>query len=232
MAAPTPVSALVHSSTLVTAGVYLLVRLYSLFENSFFSKILMIVGLITMFISGIRANFEMDMKKVVAFSTLRQLGLMFLILGFNQPILRFLHLNIHALFKSTIFICVGVIIHRRNRAQDNRLLIRYYLKTPILRILLGLTNLALVGFPFLTGFYSKDLILEIIFIDYINIFGVIITIIATGITFSYRIRIIFLGIRIIYLNKTRRFRKDFNINLIKSFFFLRFIRIFGGYLIR
>lgn len=120
IAAPTPVSSLVHSSTLVTAGVYLIIRFSSIINNDSLFTFIFFTGIVTMFMSGLGANFESDLKKVVALSTLSQLGLIFTILGFGLPSLAFFHLITHALFKSRIFMCVGFIIHRRGGAQDSR----------------------------------------------------------------------------------------------------------------
>jgi len=111
IAAPTPVSALVHSSTLVTAGVFLLIRFNILFTDTFLRKILLLIGGLTIFIAGISANFEFDLKKIIALSTLSQLGLMIRILAIGFPKLAFFHLLTHALFKALLFICAGAIIH-------------------------------------------------------------------------------------------------------------------------
>ena len=119
MAAPTPVSALVHSSTLVTAGVYILIRLSMIVQ---FNYLLFVVALSTLFISGVGANFEIDLKKIIDLSTLSQLGLIMISLSFGFRDLAFFHLISHALFKSLLFLCAGVFIHRLGDWQDVRLL--------------------------------------------------------------------------------------------------------------
>jgi len=119
MAAPTPVSALVHSSTLVTAGVYILIRLNIVIQ---FNYLLFVISLSTLFMSGVGANFEMDLKKIIALSTLSQLGLIIMSLAFGFRDLAFFHLISHALFKSLLFLCAGVFIHRLGDWQDIRLL--------------------------------------------------------------------------------------------------------------
>lgn len=119
MAAPTPVSALVHSSTLVTAGVYLLIRFREVLN---INNYVFFIGVITIFISGLGANFETDLKKIIALSTLSQLGVIIIILGLGSLELAFFHLLSHALFKSLLFICAGVYIHRVGDIQDIRLI--------------------------------------------------------------------------------------------------------------
>ena len=123
MAAPTPVSSLVHSSTLVTAGVYLIIRFYSsLFLYQSICYFLFYIGVVTTLMAGLSALYENDLKKVVAFSTLRQLGLMFIGLGLSIPLLSFFHLITHALFKALLFICAGTVIHCMGGNQDIRLI--------------------------------------------------------------------------------------------------------------
>jgi len=168
IAAPTPVSALVHSSTLVTAGVYLLIRFNLLINFFFFRKILLILGRLTIFISGIRANFEVDLKKIIALSTLSQLGLIIRILSIKFYKLAFFHLLSHALFKALLFLCAGAFIHNFINFQDIRLSGNFFNQIPLTSSCFNISRLALCGIPFLTGFYSKDLILEIICIIKIN----------------------------------------------------------------
>merc|ERR1712235_164400 len=120
IAAPTPVSALVHSSTLVTAGIYLLIRINLIIIEININYILLIIGIITIIISGITAIIEIDIKKIIALSTLSQLGIIIIILGLGNPILSFLHLISHASFKAILFICAGIIIHNIKDYQDIR----------------------------------------------------------------------------------------------------------------
>lgn len=194
MAAPTPVSALVHSSTLVTAGVYLIIRFSPCFENTNIINILLIVSTITIIMSGWGANFETDIKKIIALSTLSQLGLIIIIVRAGLPELAFFHLITHAIFKSTLFICGGTIIHISDGSQDSRQISSLQISRPLLICIFALTNLALLGFPFLAGFYSKDLVLERIFREPSNYVLILLIILATGITVSYRLRRIFLGV--------------------------------------
>jgi NADH-ubiquinone oxidoreductase chain 5 len=186
IAAPTPVSALVHSSTLVTAGVYLLIRFnYMLGINNF----LFYVGVFTIFMSGLGANFENDLKKIIALSTLRQLGLIIIVLSLGFYELSFFHLLTHALFKSLLFLCAGVFIHRMGDIQDIRHLGGASISCPATSFYFIGSSLALCGFPFLAGFYSKDLILEVYFIGGINIFMFVFIFLSTIFTLTYSVRL-------------------------------------------
>nr|UAT98086.1 NADH dehydrogenase subunit 5 [Kentrochrysalis streckeri] len=190
MAAPTPVSALVHSSTLVTAGVYLLIRFNMLILNTFFIKILLLLGMLTMFMAGISANYEFDLKKIIALSTLSQLGLMMSILSMGFPDLAFFHLLTHAMFKALLFMCAGVIIHMMNDIQDIRYMGGISLYLPLTSLCLNISNMALCGIPFLAGFYSKDLILEMVSFSNLNMFVFFFYYISTGLTMFYTIRLL------------------------------------------
>lgn len=160
IAAPTPVSALVHSSTLVTAGVYLLIRFFPIFSRAFANEILLSLGLITLIISSLRAFYEIDLKKVIALSTLRQLGVIIVSLGLKLHLLTFFHLLSHALFKASLFLRAGRIIHLYSGRQDIRHLGKVSQNMPYTRSCLVVCSLALGGAPFLSGFYSKDKIIE------------------------------------------------------------------------
>nr|UGS80483.1 NADH dehydrogenase subunit 5 [Nepiomorpha sp. NespEL] len=190
MAAPTPVSALVHSSTLVTAGVYLLIR-FSGFLPVKFSWVLLVCSVLTMFMSGLGAIFENDLKKIIALSTLSQLGLMISTLILGMVDFTFFHLLTHALFKSLLFMCAGYVIHGYNDCQDIRFLGGIIKQSPWLGIYFNVSNLSLCGMPFLAGFYSKDLILENIMMmnSGMLIFGLFI--VSTMCTVIYTFRLIY-----------------------------------------
>nr|YP_009363196.1 NADH dehydrogenase subunit 5 [Paragabara curvicornuta]AMX21661.1 NADH dehydrogenase subunit 5 [Paragabara curvicornuta] len=190
MAAPTPVSALVHSSTLVTAGVYLLIRFNMLLESTFFLKVLLMVSSLTMFMAGISANYEFDLKKIIALSTLSQLGLMMSILSMGLPDLAFFHLLTHAMFKALLFMCAGVIIHMMNDMQDIRYMGGMSFFIPLTSLCLNISNMALCGIPFLAGFYSKDLILEMVSFSNLNFMIFLMYYTSTGLTMFYTIRLI------------------------------------------
>nr|YP_010526980.1 NADH dehydrogenase subunit 5 [Ambulyx schauffelbergeri]UXR12317.1 NADH dehydrogenase subunit 5 [Ambulyx schauffelbergeri] len=190
MAAPTPVSALVHSSTLVTAGVYLLIRFNLLIVKIFFIKFLLLMGMLTMFMAGISANYEYDLKKIIALSTLSQLGLMMSILSMGFPDLAFFHLLTHAMFKALLFMCAGVIIHMMNNIQDIRYMGGISMYLPMTCLCLNISNMALCGIPFLAGFYSKDLILEMVSFSNLNMLVFLFYYISTGLTMYYTIRLL------------------------------------------
>nr|YP_008815645.1 NADH dehydrogenase subunit 5 [Dinocras cephalotes]AGZ03515.1 NADH dehydrogenase subunit 5 [Dinocras cephalotes] len=189
MAAPTPVSALVHSSTLVTAGVYLLIRFNVLLTGNWLGSFLLLFAGLTMFMAGLGANFEFDLKKIIALSTLSQLGLMMSILAMGFPKLAFFHLLTHALFKALLFMCAGAIIHNMSDSQDIRFMGGLVNHMPLTASCFNLSNLALCGMPFLAGFYSKDLILEIVSLSYVNLFGFVLYFFSTGLTVCYSLRL-------------------------------------------
>lgn len=230
MAAPTPVSALVHSSTLVTAGVYLIIRFNSLLMASDLNKILFFLSVFTIFIAGLIANLEVDLKKIVALSTLRQLGLIIIILSFGLRTVAFYHLLVHAIFKSILFICAGAIIHSIINNQDIRLFGNLKEVIPFIIISFFIASLALCGFPFIAGFYSKDLIIELIYRTQLNFYILIFIIISLIYTVSYSIRLFYY---IFFRNlKFYRYRNLSENNLINiSIMILIFLRIIIGALL-
>nr|ATU07063.1 NADH dehydrogenase subunit 5 [Neotrogla sp. 5 KY-2017] len=190
MAAPTPVSSLVHSSTLVTAGVYLLIRFSKVFliENVIF---LFLISGLTMFMAGMGAMFENDLKKIIALSTLSQLGLMMSTLSMGFVKFTFFHLLTHALFKALLFMCAGYMIHLFGGFQDVRYMGGLCNQAPFLLVLFNVSNLSLAGMPFLAGFYSKDLILEMVSMSNMNLLGYLLFFFSTGLTVGYSVRLFF-----------------------------------------
>uniref|UniRef100_A0AAU6QGG3 NADH-ubiquinone oxidoreductase chain 5 n=1 Tax=Prionospio multibranchiata TaxID=3050093 RepID=A0AAU6QGG3_9ANNE len=189
MAAPTPVSALVHSSTLVTAGVFILVRFYPFLSTlSYFNTSLIIIATLTTLMAGLSANTECDMKKIIALSTLSQLGVMMISLGLGLPLFAFFHLLTHALFKALLFLCAGTIIHLHLHSQDLRFMGNLTSSLPSISAALVVSNLALCGTPFLAGFYSKDLILEFSLSMKTSLIVVFLFFLATSLTVSYTVR--------------------------------------------
>nr|YP_010610661.1 NADH dehydrogenase subunit 5 [Cirroteuthis muelleri]WAP91416.1 NADH dehydrogenase subunit 5 [Cirroteuthis muelleri] len=192
MAAPTPVSALVHSSTLVTAGVFLIIRFYPyLIKFDLFFPIMVYISVITTFMSGISAINEYDMKKIIALSTLSQLGVMMLSLGLGMPMLALFHLYTHAMFKALLFMCGGNIIHCYMGNQDMRSISGVSVKMPFTSMCLNVSNMALCGFPFLAGFYSKDLIIEKMLSSGINLLMMILGLVGVCLTVFYSMRLSF-----------------------------------------
>ena len=188
IAAPTPVSSLVHSSTLVTAGVYILFRFSSIFTRGIIT-VLLYISLLTIFIAGLGAVFEFDLKKIIALSTLRQLGIIIAILCLGNKELAFFHLLVHALFKALLFICAGAIIHNLGNCQDIRYIGGIVNFIPITCTCFNIRNFALCGFPFLSGFYSKDLIAEVLSIKFEGLFIYVIFFVSVGFTVIYSIRL-------------------------------------------
>lgn len=160
IAAPTPVSALVHSSTLVTAGVYVLLRLVNFLDFKYIAWILGAFGSVTILIARVSAFLESDIKKIVALSTLRQLGVIILSLSLGQISLAFFHLIVHAFFKALLFVATGNLIHNSNDYQDLRLGGGHIPALPVTKRVVVLRKLRLCGIPFFSRYYSKELILE------------------------------------------------------------------------
>nr|AXA45449.1 NADH dehydrogenase subunit 5 [Pinguigemmula sp. MNHN IM 2013-18391] len=190
MAAPTPVSALVHSSTLVTAGVFLIIRFFPFLDTiSGFKSGLLFISVLTLLMAGIGANYENDLKKIIALSTLSQLGVMMMSLGMGMPYLALFHLYTHALFKALLFLCAGMIIHNSSNTQDIRHMGSLFLQAPLTVTCMNIANLSLCGAPFLSGFYSKDLILEVSLASPTNLIMILLIFLATGMTAAYSLRL-------------------------------------------
>uniref|UniRef100_A0AAU6QE42 NADH-ubiquinone oxidoreductase chain 5 n=1 Tax=Laelaps nuttalli TaxID=2902835 RepID=A0AAU6QE42_9ACAR len=209
MAAPTPVSSLVHSSTLVTAGVYLIIRTFMFFSNQFFSETLMICSILTMFLAGLSAFFEMDMKKIIALSTLSQLGVMMLILSTKNFELAMFHLLTHAMFKASLFLCAGAIIHSSLNWQDIRHISLMFKLSPSISSCMLVTNLSLLGFPFLSGFYSKDMILEFLYLCNNSLLMFFMIFLGTMLTSIYSLRLLIL----MFKNENMMHLSNFHDNL-------------------
>ena len=192
IAAPTPVSALVHSSTLVTAGVYLIIRFNFRSDNILNLIIMIIISCITIIMAGVSATIELDMKKVIALSTLRQLGVIVFTLSMGMVSQRFFHLIRHAYFKAIIFIGAGALIHRIGDYQDIRKMGLLPESMVFIWSTFLIASIRLIGIPFMRGFYSKDLIIEMIFIRRVNMIRFAGIILATFMTALYSVRVLVL----------------------------------------
>nr|YP_010478312.1 NADH dehydrogenase subunit 5 [Nesophrosyne sp. 17 GMB-2012]UVI59756.1 NADH dehydrogenase subunit 5 [Nesophrosyne sp. 17 GMB-2012] len=215
MAAPTPVSALVHSSTLVTAGVYLLIRFYNylIFMNCFF----LFISMMTMIMSSFCANYEFDLKKIIALSTLSQLGLMMSCLFMGLVDLSLFHLLSHAMFKSLLFLCSGVMIHFMGGNQDIRFMGCICLSLPLTSSCFNIANMSLCGFPFLSGFYSKDFIVEVGVFNGLNMFYMTLFYMGLGLTALYSIRLIYYTLVVSY-----NYNCFINSSLCSSVFYMKY----------
>src|SRR6201996_6305302 len=167
MEGPTPVSALIHAATMVTAGVFLVVKCSFLFEYvPHVLTYVALIGALTAFFSATAGLFQNDIKKVIAYSTCSQLGYMIFACGLSNYHVGLFHLINHAFFKALLFLSAGAIIHSLSNEQDIRKFGGLISLLPFTGTMFLIGTLALIGLPFLTGFYSKDLILELALTKY------------------------------------------------------------------
>lgn len=167
MEGPTPVSALIHAATMVTAGIFLVVRssfIYEYINNVL--EFITVIGALTCFFAATTGLVQNDMKRVIAYSTCSQLGYMAFACGLSNYSVGFFHLSNHAFFKALLFLSAGSVIHAVNDEQDMRKMGGLKNLAPFTYSMVVVGSLALIGFPFLTGFYSKDMILEVAYGKY------------------------------------------------------------------
>ena len=193
IAAPTPVSALVHSSTLVTAGIYVIIQLETtwIFNKIFIRETLFFFGCATIIIARLSGLFEKDIKKIVALSTLSQLGLIVTSLATGIKLFVIFHLFNHAYFKALLFIASGRIIHSIKGYQDIRKHGIWFLNMPITSIIISLSRFSLIGFPFISGFFSKDLVIERFWEAQRSVFKFFLLYLSIYLTIAYTFRFIY-----------------------------------------
>lgn len=192
MEGPTPVSALIHAATMVTAGVFLIIRLSPLFESTpSISILIVLLGSFTAFFSSTIGLTQNDFKKVIAYSTCSQLGYMVMICGFSQYNLGLFHLVNHGFFKALLFLSAGSIIHSILDEQDLRKAGSIIISLPFTYSCIFIGSLSLMGLPFLTGFYSKDLIIEMMYGSHILSFALWLGIVSASITAFYSFRLLY-----------------------------------------
>ena len=186
MEGPTPVSALIHAATMVTAGVFLILRLSPMFENSKFALCIITLGALTAFMSAFTALSQNDIKKVVAYSTCSQLGYMIMIAGYGHYEVSLFHLLNHGIFKALLFLAAGVVIHSTCGEQDTRKTGYSSKHLPLASISIVFGSVALLGLPFFSGFYSKDLLLEQAAQGhYFSLFAIVAAWLAAALTAAY-----------------------------------------------
>ena len=204
MEGPTPVSALIHAATMVTAGVFLVVRCSPIFEYSQIAlNIICIVGMTTAFFAATVALVQNDIKKIIAYSTCSQLGYMFFAAGIGAYNVAIFHLFTHAFFKALLFLGAGSVIHSLNNEQDIRKMGGIWRKLPYSWGLMIVGTLALSGFPFFSGFYSKEAIIEFAYLkgNTLGYYVVAIGIFTALLTAIYSWRLIFKTFHGTYENK-------------------------------
>nr|AFQ97017.1 NADH dehydrogenase subunit 5 [Macrotrachela quadricornifera] len=203
MSAPTPISSLVHSSTLVVAGVYILLQYsYSLGENLDYLKY---ISFISLFISSFGLLNEMDMKKLIAYSTMNHVSLMMFMLSYKLFKVTYFHLNVHAMFKSLMFMCFGFVMLSSYHSQDKRLVFMGNLN-PIIKMIYYYSCLCLAGLPFLSAFFSKDLIIEKFMENNVEIYFIIMLLMFLSLSIYYSMKLLSLTK---YMNSYMMMEKSF-----------------------
>ncbi|MAJ22311.1 MAG: NADH-quinone oxidoreductase subunit L [Candidatus Pelagibacter sp. TMED64] len=235
MEGPTPVSALIHAATMVTAGVFLIVRCSPLFEFSPMSlNVIAVIGMITAFFAATTALAQNDIKKIIAYSTCSQLGYMFFAVGIGAYHLAIFHLFTHAFFKALLFLGAGSVIHSFNDEQNINLMGGVWKKIPFTWVFMLIGTLSLTGFPFLSGYFSKDAIIEFAFSKNSTIgnFVCFVAIFTAFLTSLYSWRLFFKTFHGEYKNKKIKFQEihESSKTMLVSIALLSIGAVFSGYL--
>jgi len=234
MEGPTPVSALIHAATMVTAGVFLILRCVFFFETS--SGLLFFIffwGGLTALVASTIGLVQNDIKKIIAYSTCSQLGLMFLVCGLSFYQVALFHLVMHAFFKALLFLVAGAVIHQFSDEQDLRKFGNFIFFFPFLFICCAIGSFSLMGLPFLAGFFSKDLIIESVF-NYrydLSVFFFFFICLVTGFSALYSIRLL---LRVFFFSNMSSYVFFLQLHLngffiLLSLFFLSMFSILSGY---
>nr|YP_009239124.1 NADH dehydrogenase subunit 5 [Galaxea fascicularis]YP_010953608.1 NADH dehydrogenase subunit 5 [Galaxea astreata]YP_010953621.1 NADH dehydrogenase subunit 5 [Galaxea paucisepta]AML60335.1 NADH dehydrogenase subunit 5 [Galaxea fascicularis]WMQ77780.1 NADH dehydrogenase subunit 5 [Galaxea astreata]WMQ77793.1 NADH dehydrogenase subunit 5 [Galaxea astreata]WMQ77806.1 NADH dehydrogenase subunit 5 [Galaxea paucisepta]WMQ77819.1 NADH dehydrogenase subunit 5 [Galaxea paucisepta] len=235
MEGPTPVSALIHAATMVTAGVFLLIRSSPFFEQAPFALMAVtIVGSLTVLLAATVGVIQNDLKKVVAYSTCSQLGYMVVACGISHYSISLFHLMNHAFFKALLFLSAGSVIHALSDEQDIRKMGGLIKLIPLTYIMVVIGSLSLMGFPYLTGFYSKDLILELAFEQYYLTFAYWLGGFSALLTTLYSIRLVYLTFLSNTNSRKAVFRRihEGSWNLVLPLILLALGSLFVGYLVK
>lgn len=181
-----------------------------------------------MFMAGLGANFEFDLRRIIALSTLRQLGLIIITISVGLSGLAFFHLLTHALFRALLFMCAGGVIHSMGDSQDIRFIGGLSVCMPFTSSCLMVSNFALCGMPFLSGFYSRDFILEMFSMSYVNMFGFFLLFLSTGLTVCYSFRLFYFVMCGDFNFVSSHFMGEANYNMVFGMVGLLVISVFGG----
>jgi NADH-ubiquinone oxidoreductase chain 5 len=238
MEGPTPVSALIHAATMVTAGVYLLIRLSFILEYTYSIRILIvIIGMTTAIFASVIGSFQNDLKSIIAYSTCSQLGYMVSICGLSGYSIAFFHLINHGFFKALLFLSSGVIIHNFLDEQDIRKMGGLFYIFPLTYVFIFISSLSLFGFPFFSGFFTKDILLEYLYISPFSIgnLGYHMGITAALFTIYYSFRLLFY----VFITKPNGFNlnysssfENYSIFMLVGMTFLGLLSIFSGFLLK
>ena len=235
MEGPTPISALIHAATMVTAGIFMVGRLSPLYVlTEFTADFILLVGASTALFIGAIAIFENDIKKVIAYSTISQLGYMVAALGINAYTVSFFHLYTHAFFKALLFLCAGSIIMSLHHNQDIRKMGGLKSKLPITYVSFMIGTLCIIGFPLTSGFFSKDLLLEVMLYENssISFIAYLMLLLAALVTTIYSLRLLFLVFYSKYRDKDFENIREQSKIITLPLIILSVLSIISGYLIK